>query len=56
MPIAFCSVVILTMFAAECFDPRLMWDVADRRLQNRRPRWLQDLTTERRSRLGAVGT
>jgi paraquat-inducible protein A len=24
--IAFCSVVILTMFAAETFDPRLMWD------------------------------
>jgi paraquat-inducible protein A len=27
--VAFCSVVILTMFAAECFDPRLMWDVAE---------------------------
>jgi paraquat-inducible protein A len=26
--IAFCSVVILTMFAAETFDPRLMWDAA----------------------------
>jgi paraquat-inducible protein A len=25
---AFCAVVILTMFAAETFDPRLMWDVA----------------------------
>jgi paraquat-inducible protein A len=25
---AFCGVVILTMFAAETFDPRLMWDVA----------------------------
>jgi paraquat-inducible protein A len=24
--VAFCSVVILTMLAAECFDPRLMWD------------------------------
>jgi paraquat-inducible protein A len=24
--IAFCGVVILTMFAAETFDPRLMWD------------------------------
>ena len=24
--IAFCSVVILTMFAAETFDPRVMWD------------------------------
>ena len=26
--LAFCAVVILTMFAAESFDPRLMWDVA----------------------------
>ena len=26
---AFCGVVILTMFAAETFDPRLMWDAAD---------------------------
>ena len=26
--IAFAAVVILTMFAAEAFDPRLMWDVA----------------------------
>ncbi len=24
--ICFCSVVILTMFAVACFDPRLMWD------------------------------
>jgi paraquat-inducible protein A len=28
--LAFCAVVILTMFAAETFDPRLMWDVARR--------------------------
>jgi paraquat-inducible protein A len=28
--LAFCAVVILTMFAAETFDPRLMWDVAAR--------------------------
>ena len=27
--VAFCAVVILTMFAAESFDPRLMWDAAD---------------------------
>jgi paraquat-inducible protein A len=27
--IAFCSVVILTMFAAMSFDPRLMWDAAE---------------------------
>jgi paraquat-inducible protein A len=26
--LAFCAVVILTMFAAEIFDPRLMWDAA----------------------------
>jgi paraquat-inducible protein A len=28
--IAFCAVVILTIFAAEGFDPRLMWDAAER--------------------------
>jgi paraquat-inducible protein A len=28
--VAFCGVVILTMFAAETFDPRLMWDAASR--------------------------
>jgi paraquat-inducible protein A len=28
--VAFCSVVILTMIAAEMFDPRLMWDAAQR--------------------------
>ena len=27
---AFCAVVILTMFAAETFDPRLMWDAANK--------------------------
>jgi paraquat-inducible protein A len=26
--VAFCGVVVLTMFAAETFDPRLMWDAA----------------------------
>ena len=26
--VAFASVVILTMLAAEAFDPRLMWDAA----------------------------
>ena len=30
--VAFCGVVILTIFAAETFDPRLMWDTAARRL------------------------
>ena len=29
--VAFCGVVILTMFAAETFDPRLMWDAAAQR-------------------------
>jgi paraquat-inducible protein A len=29
--VAFCAVVILTIFAAETFDPRLMWDVARHR-------------------------
>ena len=29
--IAFCAVVILTMFAAASFDPRLMWDAAGAR-------------------------
>ena len=29
--LAFCAVVILTMFAAETFDPRLMWDAAEQR-------------------------
>ena len=28
--VAFCSVVILTMIAAETFDPRLMWDAAEK--------------------------
>jgi paraquat-inducible protein A len=28
---AFCAVVILTMYAAETFDPRLMWDAAGER-------------------------
>jgi paraquat-inducible protein A len=29
--VAFCAVVILTIFAAETFDPRIMWDAAERR-------------------------
>jgi len=28
--VAFCGVVILTIFAAEGFDPRVMWDAAER--------------------------
>ncbi len=37
--IAFCGVVILTMLAAEGFDPRLMWDTAgeNRRMPARAP-------------------
>ncbi len=35
--VAFCGVVIVTMFAAMAFDPRLMWDVADGRDTGRRP-------------------
>ena len=31
--VAFCGVVILTMFAAEGFDPRLIWDAAAPQLQ-----------------------
>lgn len=31
--VAFCGVVILTMFAAETFDPRLMWDAAAHKAQ-----------------------
>jgi paraquat-inducible protein A len=31
--VAFCGVVILTIFAAETFDPRVMWDTADRRVR-----------------------
>ena len=30
--VAFCGVVILTIFAAETFDPRLMWDTAAQRV------------------------
>ena len=29
--LAFCAVAILTMFAAETFDPRLMWDAAEQK-------------------------
>jgi paraquat-inducible protein A len=29
--VAFCGVVFLTIFAAEAFDPRLMWDAAAER-------------------------
>jgi paraquat-inducible protein A len=29
--ISFCAVVIITMIAAACFDPRLMWDAAGER-------------------------
>jgi paraquat-inducible protein A len=32
--LAFCAVVLLTMFGAEGFDPRLMWDAAGRNPQH----------------------
>ena len=32
--VAFCAVVILTIFAAETFDPRLMWDAAEGQLNH----------------------
>ena len=35
--VAFCAVVILTIFAAETFDPRLMWDVAQLRRPGAQP-------------------
>jgi paraquat-inducible protein A len=31
--VAFCGVVVLTMFAAETFDPRIMWDAAENEVQ-----------------------
>ncbi len=43
--VAFCGVVILTIFAAEGFDPRLMWDAAARNAH--RP-------PQRRQRTGAA--
>ena len=35
--VAFCAVVIVTIFASMSFDPRLMWDVADEREQQGGP-------------------
>ena len=29
--VAFAAVVVITMFAAEAFDPRLMWDAVEGR-------------------------
>jgi paraquat-inducible protein A len=37
--VAFCGVVILTIFAAEGFDPRLMWDAAARNAHRPLPLW-----------------
>jgi paraquat-inducible protein A len=36
--VAFCAVVVLTMLAAESFDPRLMWDAAARNAHRPLPR------------------
>jgi paraquat-inducible protein A len=53
--VAFCAVVILTMFATETFDPRLMWDAA--RCNEGEPRALvgalRDDLGERRERSAA---
>ena len=35
--LAFCAVVVLTMFAAETFDPRLMWDTSAARAPSAAP-------------------
>jgi paraquat-inducible protein A len=37
--VAFCGVVILTIFAAEGFDPRQMWDAAARNSHHPLPLW-----------------
>jgi paraquat-inducible protein A len=34
---AFCAVVFITIFAAESFDPRLMWDAAGRNAHRASP-------------------
>jgi paraquat-inducible protein A len=34
--VAFCGVVFLTIFAAEAFDPRLMWDSAEEKRRTAR--------------------
>jgi len=31
--LAFAAVVVITMFAAEAFDPRLMWDAVEGRTE-----------------------
>jgi len=37
--VAFCGVVILTMLAAETFDPRIMWDAAGHNAHRRMRLW-----------------
>ncbi|MEA2774012.1 MAG: paraquat-inducible protein [Acetobacteraceae bacterium] len=36
--VAFCAVVVLTIFAAETFDPRIMWDAAEGGMNSKRIR------------------
>jgi uncharacterized paraquat-inducible protein A len=48
--VAFCGVVILTIFAAETFDPRLMWDTAAERLA---PGSFSTMQVQARHELGA---
>ena len=53
--LAFCAVVIVTIFAAEAFDPRLMWDAAARNAH--RPlalRWQQKTVSKVHPRTWAV--
>ena len=44
--IAFASVVVLTIFAAKSFDPRLIWDAADQSIKNK-PNHSHAYTTNR---------
>ena len=52
----FMAVVVLTMFAAESFDPRLIWDAVARAREA--PDWLTErpTTTLSRSRRGAAAS
>ncbi len=50
--LAFCAVVIVTIFAAEAFDPRLMWDAAARNPH----RQALPSAADRRAAVTAVGS
>jgi paraquat-inducible protein A len=51
--LAFCAVVIVTIFAAEAFDPRLMWDAAAR---NPHRKSLPSATSRSDARAAAVSS